>query len=171
MVVVAAAVVAMAAKAAVDFRTMLSALWVLPATAGALAGWFYLSREKRQDKHRFRPDPASGTRCRNGPAAEAAAFLKDHPETVILDVRSPREYASGALRGAQLIPSGSGDFSVRISALDPAVPVLVYCAGGHRSRKAVDALKALDFKTIQHIHRGYYSWLMAGLPFEIPERS
>lgn len=120
---------------------MSAAIWVIPLTAGVLAGWVYLSREKRQDKHRFRPDPERGVRCRNGPAAEAAAFLKDHPETVILDVRSEREHAAGALRGARLIPSCSADFPARLSALDRASPVLVYCAGSHRSRKAVDVLK------------------------------
>jgi rhodanese-related sulfurtransferase len=36
--------------------------------------------------------------------------------------------------------------------------VLVYCAGGFRSRKAVAKLKELGFKNIQHIHRGYMSW-------------
>ena len=44
------------------------------------------------------------------------------------------------------------------AALDKKKPVLVYCAGGFRSRKAVLKLKELGFQNIQHIHRGYLSW-------------
>jgi rhodanese-related sulfurtransferase len=36
--------------------------------------------------------------------------------------------------------------------------VLIYCAGGFRSRKAVVVLKELGFENIQHLHRGYGSW-------------
>lgn len=147
---------------------MNSTFWLLLSSWAVLAAWFYLSRERRQDSQRFRPHAARGIVCRNGSAAEAESFLKAHPETLVLDVRSRREYAAGALKGASLIPIGSPDFSARISALDRGVPVLVYCAGGHRSRQAVDALRELGFKRIQHIHRGYYSWRMAGLPVEIP---
>lgn len=49
-------------------------------------------------------------------------------------------------------------FDSKVSALDKEKPVLVYCAGGFRSRKAVAKLKELGFQNIQHIHRGYMSW-------------
>jgi rhodanese-related sulfurtransferase len=46
----------------------------------------------------------------------------------------------------------------KVASLDKKKPVLVYCAGGFRSRKAVVKLKELGFENIQHIHRGYMSW-------------
>ena len=46
-------------------------------------------------------------------------------------------------------------------------PVLVYCAGGYRSRKAVSILRELGFVSIHNLHRGFHSWRLAGLPVEL----
>ena len=100
----------------------------------------------------------AGRSCANLHAAEAAAFLRDHPDTQVLDVRSPHEFAAGALPGAVNVSVGDPEFDRKVGALDRSRPVLVYCAGGSRSRKAVPRLKALDFETIRHLHRGYLSW-------------
>ena len=62
------------------------------------------------------------------------------------------------------ISMGADDFRKRIAELDRARPVLVYCAGGFRSRKAVGVLQELGFESIHHLHRGYHSWRLAGLP-------
>lgn len=86
------------------------------------------------------------------------AFLKAHSETQVLDVRSDAEFSAGALPNAIHIPFPATAFDERVSRLDPTKPVLVYCAGGYRSRKAVARLKALGFANIQHLHRGYLSW-------------
>ena len=43
-------------------------------------------------------------------------------------------------------------------------PVLIYCAGGFRSRRAAGVVRALGFQSIHHLHRGYLSWPMARLP-------
>jgi rhodanese-related sulfurtransferase len=76
----------------------------------------------------------------------------------VLDVRSKGEFDDGALPKAVNISFGDEGFEAHLGALDKAKPVLVYCAGGFRSRKAVAKLKELGFKNIQHIHRGYMSW-------------
>jgi rhodanese-related sulfurtransferase len=56
------------------------------------------------------------------------------------------------------ISIGDAAFENKVAALNKDKPVLVYCAGGFRSRKAVIVLKQLGFRNIQHIHRGYMSW-------------
>jgi len=56
------------------------------------------------------------------------------------------------------ISLGDEAFDSKIAPLNQAKPILVYCAGGFRSRKAVAKLKELGFQNIQHIHRGYMSW-------------
>ena len=52
-----------------------------------------------------------------------------------------------------------GDPALRDKAatLDRRKPVLVHCAGGIKSHKAVGVLKEPGFETIQHLHRGYGS--------------
>ncbi len=119
-----------------------------------VAGWYLF--EGRWDRRLFSSE--SGGVCANLGAREAAAWLREHPETFVLDVRSEREFASGALPRATNFPIGADDFEERIAALDRSRPVLVYCAGGYRSRKAVERLKALGFENIQHLHRGHLSW-------------
>ena len=76
----------------------------------------------------------------------------------MLDVRSEGEHAGGALPGAVNVSLGDPAFDEKTGALDRTRPVLVYCAGGFRSRKAVDRLKAMGFENIRHLHRGYLSW-------------
>ncbi len=76
----------------------------------------------------------------------------------MLDVRSKGEFYGGALPRAVDISIGDEAFDSKVGTLDKAKPVLVYCVGGFRSRKAVARLKQIGFKNIQHIHRGYMSW-------------
>jgi rhodanese-related sulfurtransferase len=125
-----------------------------------VAGWYAF--EGRWNRRLFTAEP--GKVCRNLSARQAADWLREHPETQILDVRSESEFASGALPGAVNLPFRDPDFEVKAGTLDRAVPVLVYCAGGFRSRKAVERFKALGFLTIQHIHRGYLSWKHTSIP-------
>jgi rhodanese-related sulfurtransferase len=120
----------------------------------AVGGWYAF--EGGWDRRLFAAEP--GRSCENLDAAEAAAWLRGHPETQVLDVRSGREFAGGALPGALNVSLGEADFDERVGELDRARPVLVYCAGGYRSRKAVDRLKSLGFENIRHLHRGYLSW-------------
>ena len=99
-----------------------------------------------------------GKVCENFNAVEAGAFLCDHPESQVLDVRSEGEHAGGALPGAVNVSLGDAAFDRKVGGLDRKRPILVYCAGGFRSRKAVERLKAMGFENIRHLHRGYMSW-------------
>ena len=65
---------------------------------------------------------------------QANAWLHEHPETQVLDVRSAGEYSEGALPKAINVSIGDAAFDSKVGALDKAKPVLVYCAGGFRSR-------------------------------------
>lgn len=100
----------------------------------------------------------AGKVCENLNAIEAATFLREHPETQVLDVRSEGEHAGGALPRAVNVSLGDAAFESKVDGLDRQRPVLVYCAGGFRSRKAVERLKAMGFENIRHLHRGYMSW-------------
>ncbi|MBL9144574.1 MAG: rhodanese-like domain-containing protein [Verrucomicrobiaceae bacterium] len=129
-------------------------LWFVIILIIVIAGWHWF--EGQQDKTLFKA--AEGKICVNLHAAEAKAFLEIHPETQVLDVRSDVEFRGGALPGAIHVSIGDAEFDHKVSMLNKAKPVLVYCAGGMRSRQAVGRLKALEFENIQHLHRGYNSW-------------
>lgn len=68
---------------------------------------------------------------------EARALVADG--AVLLDVRSTAEFASGHLPNAVNIPVQ--ELGRRLGELDPATPVVVYCASGIRSASAASRLK------------------------------
>lgn len=129
------------------FRRM---LWILITVIAVVVGWYMY--EGAWDHRLFTEG------CHNLSASEANAWLREHPETQVLDVRSASEFSGGALPKAVNISLGDEAFDSKVGTLDKEKPVLVYCAGGFRSRKAVAKLKEFGFKNIQHIHRGYLSW-------------
>lgn len=131
--------------------------WALLIFALIIIGWYGF--EWRWDRGLFATEP--GRVCVNVRPKEAKAFMDAHSETQILDVRSVAEFSGGALPGAIHVSIGDSAFQQKLGKLDKDKPVLVYCAGGFRSRKAVAVLKALGFTNIQHLHRGYHSWQMA----------
>lgn len=95
-------------------------------------------------------------------------LLNAKDDVQVLDVRSNKEFIRGALPDAKNISISDPEFRERVAAMDQAKPVLVYCAGGYRSRRAVEVLRALNFRTVYHLHRGYHSWQIAGQPVMKP---
>ncbi len=129
-------------------------LWTLLIVAAVAGLWHW--QAGRRDRGLFQAEP--GRVCANLNADQAQAWLRGHPETQVIDVRSKGEFAGGALPKAVNIPIGDGGFAANVARLDPTKPVLVYCASGFRSRQAVARLKELGFANIRHLHRGWMSW-------------
>jgi phage shock protein E len=78
-------------------------------------------------------------------------------DSVLIDVRSEEEFASGALPGAHLIPHEQ--IAQRIAALAPDknTPIVLYCRSGRRSGIAQDNLLALGYTQV--INAGGYEQL------------
>ena len=74
-------------------------------------------------------------------AAETAAFLAEHPDAQVLDVRTAPEIAlSGKLAGALEIAYAPGFTERALDLIDPDRPVVLYCASGGRSNRAAELL-------------------------------
>ncbi len=72
-----------------------------------------------------------------------------NPEgAVIIDVRTPEEFASGHLTGSINIDINATDFDQKILALNPATKYLIYCRSGNRSAQAVVRMQTLGFSNI-----------------------
>jgi len=65
--------------------------------------------------------------------------------TVIIDVRTPAEFASGHLDGAVNIDVQSPDFAAQIMELDPNGEYFVYCRSGNRSGQAIAQMNQMGF--------------------------
>lgn len=63
-------------------------------------------------------------------------------DAVIIDVRTPAEFAAGHLEGAVNINLQSPDFEQQIADLDSDGEYIVYCQSGNRSAQAVAAMEA-----------------------------
>lgn len=102
--------------------------------------------------------PATGAAL--DPVKFAAALKR--PATVILDVRTPAEYAAGHLPGAVNLDVESSDFLTGLDQLDPGVPFAVYCRSGNRSGVALTAMTARGFDKAYHLAGGITAWQDAG---------
>jgi phage shock protein E len=90
-------------------------------------------------------------------AADAAKFLKDNPDTVVIDVRTSSEFQSGHIPGAKLIPVD--EIENRTSEVPrDAKNVLVTCQGGTRSAAACQLLSEKGFTNLLNMHDGMGSW-------------
>ena len=81
--------------------------------------------------------------------AEAKALMDSEQEYIILDVRTPEEFAEGHIAGAILIPDYEiGERAERILT-DKDLLILVYCRSGRRSKNAASELAALGYTNIK----------------------
>lgn len=68
--------------------------------------------------------------------------------TVIIDVRTPEEFAAGHLDGAVLIDIKHPSFDAEITKLEATASYIVYCRSGNRSAQAVDRMRAIGIENI-----------------------
>lgn len=77
---------------------------------------------------------------------------------IILDVRTPEEWAEGTISGAEKINYHDADFAQQVEKLDKNTPVYVYCRRGGRSSSAADVLKDKGFTKIYNLDGGITAW-------------
>lgn len=68
--------------------------------------------------------------------------------TIVIDVRTPQEYAVGHLDGAQLLDLNGGEFSSALPTLDPDAHYIVYCRSGNRSGQAASMMHDAGFENV-----------------------
>ena len=69
-------------------------------------------------------------------------------DSVIIDVRTPAEFAEGHVEGAINLDLEGGVFEDEYSKLDPSKAYIVYCRSGRRSGVAASILKDNGFVDI-----------------------
>ena len=91
---------------------------------------------------------------KNVSGKEAANLIKENKDLVVLDVRTKGEYQTGHINGSKLMPVN--EISSRINELEKfrSKPILVHCASGGRSPRAVSVLLKNKFGPIYHMNHG-----------------
>lgn len=100
-------------------------------------------------------------------------ILEQHPNTVLIDVRTPREIL---LRGGMIdgprsynVPRGWLEFRVPDLVPEPATPIVVYCGINERSPLAAKTLREMGYTQVSNYADGFFAWRDAGLPVEAPD--
>ncbi len=75
---------------------------------------------------------------------EAAAALRGATASVLLDVRTPEEYAAGHIPGSVNHPLER----IQLYDGDPSMPVYAYCRSGARSGRAVAMLQEMGYEAM-----------------------
>jgi len=95
---------------------------------------------------------------RNIGGAEAASLVGSTKNLVIIDVRTKEEFRSGHIQGAKNIPLGELPSRMGELAKYKGNPLLVHCASGSRSAKAVLLLSKNGFAPVNHLRGGLSAW-------------
>ena len=94
---------------------------------------------------------------------EAEKLIKEK-KAVVLDIRTPEEFAKGHIEGAINVDFLDDKFSEELAKLDKSTPVIVHCGSGKRSTSSLPQLKEQKFQSIFHLNQGFKAWLDAGKP-------
>jgi rhodanese-related sulfurtransferase len=97
-------------------------------------------------------------------AKEAKKLAEEKSNSILLDVRTPTEWANGTLQGCIKVDYHSADFAEQIKKLDKSKPVFVYCAAGGRSPKASAILQKAGFVEVYNLTEGHDALKAAGFP-------
>lgn len=100
---------------------------------------------------------------------EAETIHADRSEDmIVLDVRTPEEFAAGHLDGAVMIDFYAEDFAEQLAGLDPQASYLLYCRSGNRSGQTRELMADLGFADVADIDGGIVAWNDAGLSLAVP---
>lgn len=80
---------------------------------------------------------------------EAKALMDSEDGYIILDVRTPEEFAAGHIAGAILIPDYEIGEKAESILTDKDQLILVYCRSGRRSKNAASELATLGYTNIK----------------------
>lgn len=108
--------------------------------------------------------PSSAGSAGTAPEGNAGATVEVSEDTILLDVRTPEEFAAGHLDGAQLIDFNGGEIPGAIPTLDPEAEYLVYCRSGNRSGQAIELMAAAGFTNLTNLGSLEQAAAATGIP-------
>ncbi|WP_440110109.1 rhodanese-like domain-containing protein [Acidovorax sp. BL-A-41-H1] len=95
-----------------------------------------------------------------------AVQLINREKAVVIDVCETEEFALGHVGGAKNVPLNQLEERLPGLVKNKAVPVVLVCASGARSNRAVGIAKKLGYEKAQAMAGGMKAWREASLPVE-----
>ncbi len=112
-------------------------------------------------------DTSTGKPIKDVSVEEAYAIINDilfFNNLIIIDVRSPEEFAEGHIENAKNIDVNAGDILAQLGELNKNLTYIVYCRTGIRSDIARDIMEEIGFSFVINMNSGTIAWVAAGLP-------
>jgi rhodanese-related sulfurtransferase len=98
--------------------------------------------------------------------AELAARISSGSAPVILDVRTPEEFAAGHIPGARNVPVQElGDRLASLN-LSPSQEIVVHCEKGGRAASAESILRDSGYTNVRDLSGHMSSWRAGNFPVE-----
>ena len=99
-------------------------------------------------------------------SAAAAVQLINREKAVVIDVCEPAEFSAGHVPGAKNAPLAELESKLPSMVKNKALPLILVCASGARSGRAVAIAKKLGYEQAQTLGGGLKAWKDANLPLE-----
>ena len=123
-----------------------------------------LAAQAEDPKPKRAAESASAAKAFKNVGVDEFEKLAADKKHVVLDVRTPAEFAAGHIAGAVNIDFNAPDFEKKVAALAKDKTYLVHCAGGVRSTKACQKMGAIEFKHLFNLEPGFKAWEKANKP-------
>ena len=100
---------------------------------------------------------------------EEARAKSEAGQVVLIDIREPREHATGVAQGAKLLPLSQVNQRIAEIPTDPSKPVLIICNTQNRSSALLKSLRnAGGYDHVQFVNGGMSEWAKRGWPMVKP---
>ena len=106
------------------------------------------------------PSASIATGSHLSPADFSHAITKTG--TVLVDVRTPSEFAAGHIANARNIDVEGATFAADIAGLDKNATYALYCHSGRRSGIAMQAMQQAGFTHVYDLSGGIQNWDASG---------
>ena len=93
-----------------------------------------------------------------------AVQMMNHEKAVVIDVCEPNEFAQGHVVGARNVPLGLLDKQLEATVKNKQLPLILVCASGIRSKRAVATAKKLGYENVYSLAGGMGAWRGANMP-------
>ncbi len=98
--------------------------------------------------------------CSQNKALHITEFSqKNTNNAILIDVRTPVEYAEGHLENAKNINWFDKNFEEQVKSLDKEETIYVYCKAGGRSAKAQQKLLDMGYNNVINLEGGYLAFI------------
>lgn len=109
---------------------------------------------------------AQSTNCKQLTKQEFEQKLKETKNAVLLDLRTPKEYAAGHIKGLKNIDFFGKGFYDQLLKYPKDTPLFIYCESGGRSGQTFERLKNEGYQFVYEMHEGMSGWRESKRPVE-----